>query len=217
MSPARTRRSVAPALSAASLALVLGDAGVAEPAKAGAAPTLVVNEVDYDQPGTDIAEYIEIKNVSGASVSLDGFVIELVNGNGGGAVVYQTIPLPPFALAPGGYYVVCGNAVNVPLCDLDVMPDINLIQNGAPDAVAIRSLTTLAIVDTVSYDGVTGPPYTEGGAGAPPDNPTSVGGISRIPDGIDTDTNSLDFAFTPILTPHAPNATPVDLQGFSVE
>src|SRR5688572_19776874 len=105
---------------------------------ADAQSTLVVNEIDYDQPGTDTAEFIELKNVSGSILDLDTYSVELVNGNGGGAVVYQTIDLPPFALVPGGYYIICGNAALVLNCQLDVTPDTNLIQNGAPDAVAIR-------------------------------------------------------------------------------
>ena len=35
--------------------------------------TLVINEVDYDQPGTDTAEFIEIKNVSAAAINLDAY------------------------------------------------------------------------------------------------------------------------------------------------
>ena len=58
-------------------------------------------------------------------------------GTGGGVAVYQTIPLPAVSLAVGGYFVLCGDAATVADCDLDVSPDTNLIQNGAPDAVAI--------------------------------------------------------------------------------
>src|SRR5437870_1440573 len=137
----------------------------------GAAPAraqLVVNEIDYDQPGTDLAEFIEIKNVSASSVNLSSYSVELVDGNGGGAVVYQTIVLPAFNLAAGAYYVICANAANVINCNLDVTPDSNLIQNGSQDAVAIRQGPTL--IDTVSYEGVTGAPYTEGGVGAPADD-----------------------------------------------
>lgn len=57
-------------------------------------------------------------------------------------------------------------------CDLDVAPDSNLIQNGDPDAVAISLGGT--IVDTVSYRGNTGAPYTEGsGAGLDDDRAPS--------------------------------------------
>jgi predicted extracellular nuclease len=174
---------------------------------AGAASsTLVVNEIDYDQPSTDAAEFLEIKNVSGASVDLTGRIVELVNGTGGGAAVYQTIALPSTTLAAGGYFVVCANAATVPNCDLDVAPDTNLIQNGAPDAVAIRLGETL--VDTVSYEGNTGAPYTEGsGAGLEDDPALADHGISRCADGVDTDQNNADFLLAPI-TPGEANDCP---------
>ena len=43
---------------------------------------LVINEIDYDQPGTDSAEFVEIYNAGGNAVSLDGLTLEFVNGNG---------------------------------------------------------------------------------------------------------------------------------------
>ena len=76
------------------------------------APELVINEVDYDQPGTDAAEFIEIKNIGGASANLDGLAIELVNGSNN--TVYNTISLPNVSLPAGDYYVVCASATNTP-------------------------------------------------------------------------------------------------------
>ncbi|MGH2750582.1 MAG: lamin tail domain-containing protein [Actinomycetota bacterium] len=155
--------------------------------------TLVVNEIDYDQPSTDTAEFLEIKNVSGAPVGLDSYALQLVNGTGGGAALYQTIDLPDVALASGDYFVICGDAATVPNCDLDVAPDSNLIQNGAPDAVAIVDGST--IVDAVSYEGDTGPPYVEGSGTGLEDDPDIVDlGISRLPDGTDTDQNNVDLS-----------------------
>lgn len=166
-------------------------------------PQLVINEIDYDQPGTDTAEFIEIKNNSPFAVSLDGWVLELVNGNAGGAVIYQTITLPAVDLAAGAYFVVCGDAANVPNCDLDVTPDSNLIQNGAPDAVGLRFNGNL--MDAVSYEGNTGAPYTEGSGVGLEDDGVGVFSIARCADGVDTDQNNVDFAVTAV-TPGAANA-----------
>jgi predicted extracellular nuclease len=191
-------------VSVLTVALMIPVLGVV-PARA-ASSTLVVNEIDYDQPSTDAAEFLEIKNVSGAPVDLAGHSVELVNGTGGGAAVYQTIALPSTTLAAGGYLVVCANAATVANCDLDVAPDTNLIQNGAPDAVAIRLEGT--VVDTVSYEGETRAPYTEGsGVGLEDDPSLADHGISRCADGVDTDRNNVDFAFTPA-TPGAANDCP---------
>lgn len=188
----RTRRlSPLSPVRAPVLALLLGAAaaGFASPATA----QVVINEIDYDQPSTDTAEFIELKNVGAAAESLDGYSLELVNGTGGGAVVYETIALPPEELAAGGYFVVCADAAATPNCDLDVSPDSNLVQNGSPDAVAL--LFGAAIVDTVSYEGDTAAPYTEGSGGGLED-PSSADlvSVSRFPDGADTDVNNVDLS-----------------------
>jgi hypothetical protein len=160
---------------------------------AGAVSTsLVINEVDYDQPSTDTAEFMELKNVSGSAINLDSYTVELVNGTGGGATIYQTIDLPSVSLAAGDYYVVCANAATTANCDLDVSPDTNLIQNGAPDAIGLRESGTL--VDALSYEGDSGAPYTEGSGLGLDDNAAAPSeSLSRCPDGTDTDQNNADF------------------------
>lgn len=142
-----------PALVLALAAALLIPASGVPPAQA-ASSTLVVNEIDYDQPGTDASEFVEIKNVSAGPLNLSGHSLQLVNGTGGGASVYQTIALPSTSLGAGDHYVVCANAATTANCDLDVAPDTNLVQNGAPDAVAIALAGT--VVDAVSYEGNTG-------------------------------------------------------------
>ena len=169
-------------------------------------PTLLVNEIDYDQPGTDAAEFLELKNVNSQSVGLGTYSVELVNGNAGGAVVYQTINLPAISLAAGDYFVVCANTTTTANCDLDVSPDSNLIQNGSPDAVAVRKSGVL--LDTVSYAGNTAAPYTEGSGEGLTDSGTTAGvGLSRCADGVDTNVNNVDLGLQAI-TPGATNACP---------
>ena len=97
------------------------------------AAQIVINEVDYDQSGTDAAEFLELKNTGAVPENLDLYTVELVNGTGGGASVYNTIDLPNVNLGPGDYYVICANAATVANCDLDDSPNTNFIQNGAPD------------------------------------------------------------------------------------
>lgn len=168
-------------------------------------PLLVINEIDYDQPGTDTAEFIEILNKGAETADLDGVSLELVNGTGGGASVYLTIDLSGYSLAAGDYFVVCANAATVVNCDYDVSPDSNLVQNGAPDAVGLRYEGLL--IDAVSYEGNTGAPYTEGSGVSLEDYPASTGSISRCQDGEDTNQNNLDFYFVDI-SPGEVNACP---------
>ena len=169
---------------------------------------IVINEVDYDQPTpptSDSGEFIELKNVSDSPIDLTDWTVELVNGSVG-AVIYNTITLPGVSLAAGDYFVICGDAANVANCDLDVTPNINLIQNGSPDAIGLRNSGGV-LVDAVSYEGNTGAPYTEG-SGTGLEDPGTTGndnlGISRFPDGIDTDQNNDDFILR-CITPGEPN------------
>jgi predicted extracellular nuclease len=169
-------------------------------APAGAASsTLVVNEIDYDQPSTDTAEFVELRNVAPTAVDLDAYTLQLVNGSTGAA--YLTFDLPAVALAPGEHYVVCASAATVANCDLDVTPETNLIQNGDPDAVAVSLGGT--VVDAVSYEGQV-PGFAEGAEGAPSDSADAGQSLARVPDGCDTDENGADFRVA-AATPGATN------------
>jgi len=197
------RRRIALVGALATLAALLAMVGLVRGAGAAPSTTLVVNEIDYDQPSTDTAEFVELKNVGAAAIDLDPYSLELVNGTGGGATLYQTIDLPDVSVAAGEYYVVCANTALVANCDLDVTPDENLIQNGAPDAVGLRFDGTL--VDAVSYEGDSAAPYREGSGAGLVDTAAVAGeSISRCPDGTDTDQNNVDFALVPG-TPGAAN------------
>jgi predicted extracellular nuclease len=170
-------------------------------------PRLVINEIDYDQPGSDTAEFVEIANAGDGAADLSGIELLLVNGAGGGAVIYHTIALPSVSLAAGGHYVVCANAATVAHCDLDSSPNTDFLQNGPPDAVALRFEGE--IIDAVSYEGDTGAPYTEGSgsgledSGLPGEDNRS---LSRFPDGADSDSNNVDFVRT-CITPGGPNSS----------
>jgi uncharacterized repeat protein (TIGR01451 family) len=162
---------------------------------------LVLNELDYDQPGMDNAEFIEIKNGGDTGAALSLCRIDLVNGADGS--MYRTLDLPDADLAPGEFYVICGDAGHVGSCDLEVSPSTGLIQNGAPDSVALACDGT--IVDAVTYEGDVGPPYTEGsGVGLEDDPGAEDMGLSRCPDGVDTGQNNVDWSPQDI-TPGAAN------------
>ena len=156
---------------------------------------LVINEVDYDQGGTDTAEFIELRNAGASTVNLLGLEVQLING--GDTLPYQVFSLPDVDLVSGDYFVLCANPVLTPNCDLDVLPDTDLVQDGAPDAIAlvdplVEGVGTL--LDTVSYEGdVAG--FTEGsGVGLEDDPAVAERGISRFPDGTDTDMNNVDLS-----------------------
>ncbi|MBK9321074.1 MAG: lamin tail domain-containing protein [Bacteroidetes bacterium] len=162
---------------------------------------LVINEIDYDQPSVDSAEFIELYNASGTAVNLGDYTVVLFNGNSTSNVIYDSFPLPAQTLNAGDYFVICGGGGKVPNCDLTLNAISNIIQNGSPDAVALRENQTLNIVDVVSYEGSCIAPYVSGN-GLPLSKSDTLQtdsiagrllGISRFPDGNDTNDDSTDF------------------------
>ncbi len=173
---------------------------------------LVINEVDYDQPSVDSAEFIELYNAGSASINLGDYTVVLFNGNATSNVIYDSFPLPAQLLSAGDYFVICGAAGKIPNCDMTLTAYSNIIQNGSPDAIALRENQTLNIVDVVSYEGTCIAPYASG-AGVPLLQSDTLQtdsiagrylGISRFPDGNDTNDDSTDFNRV-CITPGAAN------------
>ncbi len=169
---------------------------------------LVINEVDYDTPSTDDAEFIELYNKGAGAISLSNYEIRLINGSDGTSV-YQTLN-PTGSLASGAYYVICGDNTKVANCDLDHATNTNLIQNDT-EAVALVVSASGAVVDALTYEGVlpaNGDQYTETTQSAD-DVDDANKGLSRTSDGTDSNDNSSDFAVR-CTTPGAANHIDAD-------
>ena len=149
---------------------------------------IVINEIDYDQPGTDTAEFIELFNSGTSTISLDNYTIDLINGSNSSS--YRTINLSGFSIGADGYFVTCGDASLVANCDYSFTTTSGWFQNGAPDAIALYDGTTL--VDSLSYEGIQSP-FTEGDMLTISDSNTEMGSIARIFNGMDSNNNALDF------------------------
>ncbi len=120
----------------------------------------LINEVDADQTSTDDAEFVELFTPGEGNFSLDGYSLVFYNGSDDAS--YEAFDLDGYSTDASGYFVLCGDALNVPNCDLDVSPNTNLIQNGA-DAVALvfgdaadypedTPVSTVGLVDAIVYD-----------------------------------------------------------------
>jgi len=176
---------------------------------------LVLNEVDYDQPGTDTAEFIEILNVSLSPVSLSGIAVYLVNGADGS--VYGTVDLSPAgSLSSGQYLVVAPPGFALPggVLRVDFPAATNNLQNGAPDGIALVDTGSSTLLDALSYEGsitaaaipgLGSVSLVEGSAATAVDSNVSAGSLSRLPDGFDTDDAASDWALSSTPTPGTAN------------
>jgi len=181
---------------------------------------VMINEIDYDNVGTDTAEFIELYNGSAVAVPLAGFQLALVNGGNG--QTYTTVDLGPAGtLLPGQYLVVGATSVVSTLptgvLRIDVGAVSNYIQNGSPDGVALVDTVNQRLVDALSYEGsitmatgtgLTGAVSLVEGTALPAtvaDSNTAPGSLCRFPSGTDTDDAATDWRFCGTSTPGAAN------------
>mgnify|MGYP001023198885 CR=1 FL=1 len=118
----------------------------------------VINEIDADTPGTDIAEFIELKGAPNSD--LTGYSVVLFNGSDD--LSYDAFDLDGFSTDANGFFVLANTSIWV-AGDLEVPPGgSGAIQNGA-DAVALyqddasnfpndTAITMTNLIDAVVYD-----------------------------------------------------------------
>jgi hypothetical protein len=174
---------------------ILCVAGSSPPPPPPGGTKLVVNEIDYDIPGTDGAGFVELRNNGTDAIDLGQLALVFVDGADGAEYHREALT---GSLAAGAYVVA----------DFDA-------QNGAPDGVAIVNTTTKALVDALSYEGeitsatIDGQTYNlvEGTALASSvaDSNTVAGSLIRNPDGKDANDAAADWAFTTTITKGAAN------------
>lgn len=164
-------------------------------AAAVAQAQVVINEVDYDQVGTDTEEYVEILNTGTSFFPLQYLNVVMYSGSSGSPVEYRNISSPSWpALGPGEFFVVCANATATLNCDHVATPATNLIQNGPTDAIAlIMSVPAPNVIDVLSYGGTLAGATEGNGATAEDSNDVPGISIGRFPDGQDTNDNDSDF------------------------
>ncbi|MBA4768201.1 MAG: hypothetical protein H2049_11300 [Porphyrobacter sp.] len=101
------------------------------------APVVFINEIHYDNTGTDVGEFIEVAGTAGTN--LNGWTLVLYNGNGGAP--YATINLT-------GTIDDEGNGFGA----LSFAGPSGGIQNGPPDGVALVDASG-NVVEFLSYEG----------------------------------------------------------------
>ena len=93
---------------------------------------LIINEVDSDTPGTDVAEFVELYDGGMGNVPLDGYVVVFFNGGAANDASYAAFDLDGFTTNANGYFTLGNTAV----AGVDLIIPNGLIQNG-PDAVGL--------------------------------------------------------------------------------
>ncbi len=167
---------------------------------------LVINEIDYDQPGSDEAEFVELFNGSSASIPLANKAVVFINGNTDAE--YLRIDLTG-SLEAGGYLVIGNAAVGA----ATIRIEDTTVQNGAPDGIAIVDTQTQEIIDSVSYEGRIEAAAIDGfSRSVNLVNGTEMsardsgeGSIVRIPNGADSGNDATDWVHTMTPTPGAAN------------
>ena len=166
---------------------------------------LVINEVDYDQPFDDTAEFVEIHNPTGAAVPLVGWHLELIDGSSGERYGDVDLAAAADAVPAGGYLVIGHESVIAGLPA--AIPTLPLaadgLQDGDPDGLRLLDAAG-AVVDGLAYGGEM-PGVGEGGpAGELDRNDVDGLALARCPNAADSDDNATDFRLV-ASTPGADN------------
>jgi hypothetical protein len=161
---------------------------------APAAALPIISELFYDAVGSDNGQsFVELYGTAGAS--LEGFVLEGVNGSNGN--LGPTVVLSG-AIPADGLFVVAddlGDGSTL-VANADLLANFDF-QNG-PDSVVLRFEDS--VVDAVGY-GVFAPEEVFAGEGRPaPDGPAGTS-LARYFADVDSDDNQLDFAVQELITP----------------
>ena len=101
----------------------------------------VINEINVDQPGDDMAEFVELYDGGRGEISMNSVLLVFFNGNLDDRA-YRVIDLSGRTTSSEGYFVVGTPSVIPPphLVITDATPSNPLLQNG-PDAVALYNST----------------------------------------------------------------------------
>ena len=178
---------------------------------------LIINEVDYDQVGDDIDEFVEIYNNTGADVDLAKIHLVLANGNGNATYLDQSLAAAG-VLKQGAYLVVGSGTVVVPpgTAFVKLGKAKDNVQNGNPDGIALVDTGAVKLLDALSYGGamtmanVTGlgvVSLVEGTAlkANVIDSNQNIGSLIRFPNGNDKNDANTEWLFSKNPTPGAAN------------
>jgi len=162
----------------------------------------ILSEVYYDAPGSDDGQsFVELAGLPG--MSLDGFLLEGINGSNGAAG--PTIVLSG-SIGASGLFVVADQTSegSTMVVGADLLANFDF-QNG-PDSVVLRHGEV--IFDALGY-GVFGPGEIFAGEGMAAPDVSAGASLARLFANLDTDDNASDFTVSATPTPGAASFAPV--------
>jgi Lamin Tail Domain len=149
---------------------------------------VVINEIMYDDTGTDDREFVELYNAGTEAVDISGWTL-------GGYDVTTTNPSTTIpastTLSPGGFYVI-GNAG---VLNLNHSVAVNFLENDN-EAVVLRNSGGV-LVDAVAYETNKGAGFITSGSNAPAD---AAAVAVQVGPGIFGNSQGIDIAGTPFNT-----------------
>jgi hypothetical protein len=170
-------------------AIVLTCEPADEPPPPPAASGLVINEIDYDQVGTDTGGFVEIFNGGSSEANLGSIALVLVDG--GTATEYLRRALSG-TLAAGAYLVVAVDGQNGP----DGVALIDTADGTLLDALSYEGAIEAATIGSQTYNLVEGTQLPVSVA----DSTTVDGSLARVPNGHDANDAAADWSFTTTIT-----------------
>jgi Lamin Tail Domain/Collagen triple helix repeat (20 copies) len=177
-----------------------GQAIITCAAASGGQALVRVNEFMTGVTGAASNEFVEIVNAGAAAVDLSGWKLVYRSATGTNDTVLDTVPSGTM-LAPGAFYLFGGSGyTGPPAADQTFSAGLAAAAGG----VGLRDGNG-NLVDSVGWGSTAANGFVEGSPAAPPPATSAPGSSDvRLPDGHDTNDNSVDFT---VATPPTPRAT----------
>jgi hypothetical protein len=175
---------------------------------------VVINELSYDDSGTDDFEYVELYNKTNNPIDVSGWVLQGDDSNGPNLA----FTINPGTIIPANGFFVIGSSlvpnVNQAITNPGTGLGQDLFENGNHDAIILlNGATVIDRVDYETYGSTWNPPGLKGQG--IPGAYVAVGGVEsslqRYTDGYDTGDNGHDFryiAWTPGTSNNRPSLLP---------
>ncbi len=167
----------------------------------GPASVIRVNEVMTGMTGAAANEFVELVNAGSEPVDAGGYRVVYRSAAGTSDTLLAALPAGTI-IAPGGHYLLGGGAYAGPVA-ADQSFGIGLAATAG--GIGVRGPDG-TLLDSVGYGATAANGFVEGSpALAPPTTAGPGSSVGRLPDGADSNDNSVDFAVTAGPTPRGAN------------